>query len=88
MTPRQHQHVTIFEMLELIVAIVLARWIAYKFSSHFDAAWQRTVFWAVAIVGTVVFFLCLLLGVSRLFQFLDRRKTSTTSCDSNKPDAP
>lgn len=59
---------TIIEIIEFIIAIILARWLADNLSSHFEGTWHTVVFWIVAIVGNLVFFLCLLFAFGYLFE--------------------
>ena len=84
---REAGEVTIFELFYLIAAIVLGQWLARKFSSHFEGARHTVVFWSVAIISTLVFFLVFLYTVGYLLGFLVRRKSHKPSRENNKSDA-
>ena len=76
---------TILEVLEMVAAIILARWLAESVSSHFGGTWHAVVYWAVAIIGTLAFFFYFLFAVS---YFLPRcRKSSKQTDEKSKIDA-
>jgi hypothetical protein len=84
MSPPRNQHgFTLIELLGLIAAIILARWMADKFSRHFDSPWNSIVFWTTAIVGTLIFFLAPSFTVGGLVHWKDRRKTKTSPDESH-----
>ena len=75
-TERPQQHVTLYftliEVFEGIVAYALGRWMADRFSSHFDGRWHSIVWWTTAIVGTLTIFLGLLYSIGWLAHRGDR----------------
>jgi hypothetical protein len=79
--PRR-QRVTVFEILEAVAAICLARWMAGEFSSHYKGPWHTIVFWTTAIVGTLISFLVLLYTVGWLVHRADRRDIETSHDES------
>jgi len=76
---------TIFEVLEMVAAISLAAWLAESVSNHFEGVWHTVVYWTIAIIGTLVFFICFLFAFSYLLA--RRRKSSTQPDEKSKIDA-
>jgi hypothetical protein len=75
MSPPRNQHGwTLIDLLAMIAAAFLARWMADKFSSHFDSPWNSIVFWTTAIVGTPIFFVVIMFILGGIVHWKDRRK--------------
>ena len=75
---------TIIELLEFVVAGVIASQLAGVVSSHLEGAWRSIVYYAISIVGTLVIGLSFLLILARLFPSMSSKRNQDPSAGDGK----
>jgi hypothetical protein len=77
---------TLIELVEVILAISFAVWLASRLAGHFHGVWRVVVFGTVALVGTLVLSVSLIIGFGYIFAYVEHRVSHKTTHESETPD--
>lgn len=79
------QGYTIIEVIEFIVAILIARMLAARVSAHGISKWPASVYWGGLLFGTLLLGFLFMSGSGCLLEWLQGRQDRNSSIPGDQP---